>query len=427
MINLKTKTILCFDNGSFFEVCLKLADYYKQVLYYNPWDYSGFPKPDKARVGSEWANGKMLDTFDGKPFKKVESFWDCLSEADVIFFSDCYNGDMMEHLREMGYPVCGSGKGQILELDRWKAMQEFKEQGMDINNATRVIGMTKLRQFLSTVENKWIKISKYRKLVETFHHETMELSLPILEKMEWELGTMKETIEFLVCDPIDAIVEEGIDIYTVDGNYPEIVFAGTEVKDKAYYGEIMPYNKLSKGIQKTCQAIQPILQKYDYKGFYSTEIRTTKNANYLTDFTARLPLPPSPLYTLIMENLGEIIWNVANGTIVDIKPKAKCGLYLTITSDHYDEGHQAICFPPEYRDNIKLSYALKVDGQYSCLNVNNFTELGSICTIGESFEDCYKQMEKIVPTVKGYGIKLDINDCNKAHDEFLKMQKQSNG
>ena len=426
MINLKNKKILCFDNGSFFEICLKLADYYKEVMYYNPWDFTGFPKPDKARVGSEWINGTKQDTFDGKPFRHVEDFFSALTEADVIFFTDCYNGSLMEHLREIGYPVCGSGKGQIIELDRWQAMKEFKENGMDVpKQIVRVVGLTNLKKHLSGVTDKWIKISKYRKLVETFHHETMELSEPILEKMEWDLGSMKETIEFLVFDPIDAIVEEGIDIYTVDGKYPNIVLAGTEVKDKAYYGEIMNYDKLSKGIKKTTEQISPILKKYGYKGFFSTEVRTTKDGkNYLSDFTARLPLPPSPLYCLMIDNLGEIIWEIAHGNMVDIKPKAKCGLYLTITSEHYDEGHQTISFPEKYRENVKLSYPLKVDGKYSCLNINRFPEVGSICVTGNSYEECKKKMEEIIPTVKGYGIKLNNDDLDKAKAEFDKMMKQ---
>jgi len=422
-MNLKDKTILCFDSGSFFEVCLALTKEYKQVLYYCPWDYAGFPKPDKARIGSEWANGKQLDTFDGRNFKQVEDFYDALKETDIVFFTDCYQGSLMEHLREIGYPVCGSGRGQIIELDRWLAMKEFKEEGMDVpTQIVRVIGTSKLREHLKTVKDKWIKISKYRKLVETFHHEDYQLSMPILEKMEFELGSIKETIEFLVFDPIEAMVEEGIDCYTVNGQYPSNTLAGTEVKDKAYYGEIMPYTNLSKGIQKTTNAISPILKKYSYMGFFSTEVRTTPNKNFLTDFTARLPMPPSPLYSIMYKNLGEIIWNIANGQIVDIEPVAKCGLYLTICTDH-DEANQTIYFPEKYRDNIKLSYPTKVDGEYSIININHFPEIGSVCVCGNSYEECKKKMEEIVPTIKGYGIKIDMKDLDDAKAEFDKMQK----
>lgn len=425
MANLKNKTLLCFDNGSFFETCLCLTDYFGQVLYYSPWDYSGFPKPDKARIGTEWVKGKEQETFDGKNFRRVESFWEALKESDIIFFSDCYNGDLMEHLREMGYPVCGSGKGQILELDRWLCKQEFKGQGMDVNPMKRVTGMKALRELLQKEDDRYIKISRYRKLVETFHHDTYDLSLPILDKMAHELGPMAETIEFIIEEPIDCIVEEGIDIYTVDGKYPTNTICGTEVKDRAYYGEIMAYSALSEGLQETTNQIVPLLKKYGYKGFFSSEVRTTKSGeHYFSDFTARLPMPPSPLYGLMIDNLGDIVWGIANGEIVNIKPKAKCGLYLTLYSDFYDTDHQPVYFPQEIRSNVKLSYPIKVDGCYSCININGFPEAGSVVVAGDSYEDCYKQMEKLVPEIKGYGLKIELKDCEVAHEEFLKMTKK---
>jgi len=421
MANTKNKTILVHDSGAFFEIALALADHYKQVLYYVPWE-SGFPSPDKARVGTEWVNGKQLDTFDGKAFKRVPEFFEALKEADIVFFTDCYNGDLMEHLREMGYPVCGSGRGQILELDRWLCKQTFKAAGMDVNPMKRVTGMTALRELLKKEEDRYIKISRYRKLVETFHHETYQLSEAILDKMQHELGPMAETIEFIIEEPIEAIVEEGIDCYTVDGKYPNNTLAGTEVKDRAYYGEIMDYDKLSPGVQRTTNQISPMLKKYGYKGFFSTEVRTTKHdENFLSDFTARQPMPPSPLYTIMFENLGEIIWGIANGEIVDIKPKYKCGLYVTLYSDFFDSDHQPVWFPKEYRDNVKISYPIKVDGKYTAININGFPEVGSVVVGGNSFEECYKLMEKIAPEVKGYGLKIEVKDCEVAKGEFDKM------
>ena len=778
MANTKNKTILVHDSGAFFEIALALADHYKQVLYYVPWE-SGFPSPDKARVGTEWVNGKQLDTFDGKAFKRVPEFFEALKEADIVFFTDCYNGDLMEHLREMGYPVCGSGRGQILELDRWLCKQTFKAAGMDVNPMKRVTGMTALRELLKKEEDRYIKISRYRKLVETFHHETYQLSEAILDKMQHELGPMAETIEFIIEEPIEAIVEEGIDCYTVDGKYPKNTLAGTEVKDRAYYGEIMDYDKLSPGVQRTTNQISPMLKKYQYKGFFSTEVRTTKDKeNYLSDMTCfsddtevltkngwklfkdclpddeyctlnintdtieyqkcnnaisyhykgnmiqlynsgntynqlvtpnhnilrydrhkkrlfkeeagkltdkgyiprtasnwkgndqeffilpeyhkewysfypqvchkpalnikmidwasflgwflsegaighghvtitqfkspqreiikellkklpfnftehskgfqiqstqllkylkkygkcnqkyvpdyiknsskevieaflnayrlgdgtteygknkellhkrifttshkiaddiqecllkigkvgniskmknngkgskmsvkgsniyernhdiivisenisrkhywfetgsrkldyikevpydsnvycvsvpneilyvrrdgkptwsgncRLPMPPSPLYTIMFENLGEIIWGIANGEIVDIKPKYKCGLYVTLYSDFFDSDHQPVWFPKEYRDNVKISYPIKVDGKYTAININGFPEVGSVVVGGNSFEECYKLMEKIAPEVKGYGLKIEVKDCEVAKGEFDKM------
>ena len=296
---------------------------------------------------------------------------------------------------------------------------------MDVNPMKRVMGMAALREVLKKEEDRYIKISKYRKLVETFHHENYQLSEAILDKMQHELGPLAETIEFIIEEPIEAIVEEGIDCYTVDGQLPKATVAGTEVKDRAYYGEIISYDKLSKGIIKTTDQIVPLLKKYKYKGFFSTEVRTTKESkNFLSDFTARLPMPPSPLYSMMIENLGEIIWGIANGEIVDIKPKAKCGLYLTLYSDFYDTDHQPVYFPEKFRENVKLSYPVKVDGHYSCININGFPEVGSVVTVGNSYEECYKQMEKIAPEVKGYGLKIELKDCAVAYEEFNKMMRK---
>jgi hypothetical protein len=424
MANTKNKTILCFDNGTFFEFCLALADDYKEVLYYCPWDYSAFPKPDKARIGTEWVNGKQLSTFDGKPFRMVSTFFDHLKEADVVLFTDCYQGDVMEHLREMGYPVCGSGKGQILELDRWKCKQLFKSMGMDVNGMKRVVGMTALREVLGKEKNKYVKVSSYRRLVESFHHEEYKMSCVVLDKMENELGSACETIEFIIEDPIDAVVEEGIDIYTVDGKYPKMVLSGTEIKNKAYYGELMEYSKLTPGVQKTTDAIAPLMKQYQYKGFFSTEVRTTKdNKNYLIDMTCRLPLPPSPLYPLMFDNLGEIVWGLANGELIEIKPKAKCGLYLSISSTNYQASYQTVYFPEKYRDNIKLVNTVKVDGEYCNMNVNGFPEpeVGCIAVAGNSFEECKKMAEEIAEEVKGFGIMIDTSYIDIAKEEFDKM------
>lgn len=790
MANTKNKTILCFDNGTFFEFCLSLADYYKEVLYYCPWDYSAFPKPDKARIGSEWVNGKQLSTFDGKPFRMVSTFFDHLEESDVVLFTDCYQGDVMEHLRSMGYPVCGSGKGQILELDRWSCKQMFKSLGMDVNGMKRVVGMTALRELLGKEKNKYVKVSSYRRLVESFHHEEYKMSCVVLDKMENELGSACETIEFIIEDPIDAIVEEGIDIYTVDGKYPKMVLSGTEIKNKAYYGELMDYSKLTPGVQKTTDAIAPLMKKYQYKGFFSTEVRTTKdNKNYLIDMTCfsddtevltekgwklfkdcvvedkfatlntdtkqieyhyasgyiqypytgkminltndkgsydqlvtpnhtiihydrykkniireradnlkdkgyiprtgtwkgyneeyfelpeynkewewnssraggykicdkvhhnialkikmkdwasllawylsegsighghvtitqhkkdqrnvieevlnrlpfnyrkhntgfqiqstqllvelkkfgkcnekyipdyikqadipviqafldayragdgnteykdgiisrkryfttskkmaddlqecilkigscanisksnkgkgtlmqiknkkgyirnydcyiiteycsrkeywfetgarkdkyikevdykgfvycvnvpnetlyvrrqgkptwsgncRLPLPPSPLYPLMFDNLGEIVWGLANGELVEIKPKAKCGLYLSIASTNYQANYQTVYFPEKYRENIKLVNTVKVDGEYCNMNVNGFPEpeVGCIAVAGNSFEECKKMAEEIAEEIKGFGITIDTSYIDIAKEEFDKMVNQ---
>jgi phosphoribosylamine-glycine ligase len=205
-----------------------------------------------------------------------------------------------------------------------------------------------------------------------------------------------------------------------------MVLSGTEIKNKAYYGELMEYSKLTSGVQKTTDAIAPLMKQFQYKGFFSTEVRTTKdNKNYLIDMTCRLPLPPSPLYPLMFDNLGEIVWGLANGELVEIKPKAKCGLYLSIASTNYQADYQTVYFPEKYRENIKLVNAMKVDDEYCTLNINGFPEpeVGCIAVAGNSFEECKKMAEEIAEEIKGFGIQVDISQIDKAKEEFDKMIK----
>ena len=798
MANLKDKTLLYICSGGFFETALSLANYYKEVLYYVQWT-SGFPGMDKYVVGSEYKNGKVLDTFDGKPLRRVYDIYSHLEEVDIIMYSDVYDGEQAEFFRSLGYPVVSAGKGAELELDRWKCKVEFKGAGMDVNPAKRVVGIDALREELMKVKDRYIKISRFRKQTETFHHDEYILTEPLLNKMEHEMGPMSKIIEFIIEEPIDAIVEEGVDMYTVDGKYPQMLLAGVEIKDcydqdteiltdngwklfkdldktekvytldisdkrhirssfqqpidyiekeyngklvsiekdsvslritpnhkvliqdtyqnpdaeevnwtstntfscsavfkrgktdlklekiqnlvdvnkrfsmlqpkhlyispnpsltkihigkwklnkgdfaefmglylsegcaririnnaevniaqfkypdafentlkklpfkyhkigvgfniydmdlakylipfgksyqkfvpkwikecskkiinrfltayclgdgsfvtkyksvrkdstiaykyptgykemtsrlfytsspkmaddlqelllrvgsvstlstaKVYYnktdnidyamytvveklinrknyifpkdisyenykgkiycvtvpsgiimirrngkamwcgnsgyaGMIMPYDKLSEGVKETNAQLVPILKKYKYDGFLSTEVRTTKDSHhYLIDMTCRLPQPPSALYGEMFDNLGDIVWALGQREVVGVKPKATYGLYCTITSDWYDEAHQAIHFPEKYRHNVKLHYPLKVDGQYYCLNLNNHPECGSVVTVGSSFEDCKKQMEEIAKEVKGYGVSVKTDSIDTAIEEFAKMMK----
>jgi hypothetical protein len=423
MVNLHTKILLVVDYGSFFETALKLADSFKKVLYYVPWE-NGFPGMDKWAIGREWKDKQLQDTFDGKNFQRIETMWDHLEEVDCIFHTDVYGTSEMEFLRKMGYPVCSSGNLSRLELMRFETQKEFKAHGMDVINIKKIIGVESLREELKKVTNKFIKISKFRKHVESFHHINYELSLPLLRKLESELGPLSTVLEFTVWDPIDSVREEGYDGFCVSGEYPKTSFSGIEKKDVCYAGGIVPYDKMSEGIRKTNAQIAPILKEGNYRGFFSTEVRTTKDGkNYLIDPTMRLPQPPSALYGEIFDNLAEIIWSTANGELVDIKPKAKFGLYAVISSDWYDEHHQNIYFPDAIRDHVKLNYPIKIDGKYTCLNIYQHPECGALVTVGDSFDQCKKELEKLAPLIEGYGVKVDLTEIDSAIEDYNEMMK----
>ena len=279
----KDKTLLVCDNGLFFDFALKLTEHFKKVYYYTEWK-NAYPGMAEAVVGTEWKNGKRLKTFDGKNIERIENMFSVLDEIDCFFTPDIYDGDLLELLERSGIPCFGSGKAECLELNRYETAVEMKGLGMDVARTINIVGMAALREHLKKNEDKFIKISKYRKVFETFHHINYKLSEPLLDNIENTLGPLKYIVEFVVVDNIEAIVEEGIDAYSVNGELPSMVFTGCEIKDVSYAGRLMKTDELSVGNKKVNEKFVKLLKKYDNSGFFSTEVRTTKEGkNYFID------------------------------------------------------------------------------------------------------------------------------------------------
>lgn len=425
MVDLKSKKALIVDNGVFFELALKIASHFGHSYFYSTWE-AGYPHINKSLIGSEWKNGEKLNTFDGVSFERVECMFDYIDEVDIIIFLDIYDGDLQQFLVEKGYKVFGCMKGEELELERWDTKNFFRKRGMDVQPIKRIIGLDALREELKKVKNKWIKISKFRAVFETFHHIDYKLSEPLLDKMAWTLGPMAKVTEFIVEDHIDALVEEGMDAYTVDGKYPNAMFGGVEIKDTSFAGMFIPYSELSDGLKKVNDQLSPILKKYGYRGFMSTEVRTTKDGkHYLIDPCTRAPSPPSELYQEVYDNLGEIVWGAAHGELVNPKANARYGLEVMINSEWFMEGHQSVYFPPEIRRWVKLKNLMKVDDHYYCLNIDGHNCIGGLIATGNSFEECKKKIEQMAPLIEGQGISINPGSVDEAISEYKKTMKLS--
>lgn len=421
----KDKTILCVDNGLFFEFCLKLADYFKKVYYYTEWK-DAYPGMAEAVVGTEWKNGKKLNTFDGKNIERVENLFEVISEIDCFFTPDIYDGDLLELLEDAGIPCFGSGKAERLELNRYETAVEMKKLGMDVANTVSVIGMEALRAHLKKNENKYVKISKYRKTFETFHHINYRLSEPLLDQIENTLGPLKYIVEFVVVDSIDAVVEEGIDAYAIDGKIPKSMFTGCEIKDVAYAGKLITEKDLSVGNKKVNEKFEVLLKKYDHNGFFSTEVRTTKDGkHYFIDPCMRLGLPPNALYQEIYQNLGDIIWQGANGVLVEPETENPYGMEVLISTGWHSGNHQTVYFPESVRQWIKLINPIKIDGTYHVLRLGDSSTIGSLVAVGKSHEECRKKIEKMAKLIEGYDLNIKTEGLDEAIEAFQTMEKLS--
>ena len=114
-MNLSTKSILIYDNGTFTSVAERLARDFGKVYYYSPWK-GGFPQKKFTLMG------------DGlKGVERVNDFWDYVDSADICFFPDVIDGDIQVHLDSLDKKVFGSRKGEDLELDRVGMKETMKD------------------------------------------------------------------------------------------------------------------------------------------------------------------------------------------------------------------------------------------------------------------------------------------------------------
>ena len=273
MDNLKDKTLLCFDYGLFATWAVKLAKDFGRVLYYCPFK-SAFPKTNQFVIGTG---------FEG--VERVTNFWDHLDEVDCFMFPDVYDADLQLHLRDLGKPVWGSAKGEELELLRWQTKMFLKKDlHLPVQPVERVIGIEDLRALLRDTTNKYVKISMLRGDFETFRHDNYELSEPLMDEIEQKLGPNKWDKEFIVEDAIDDAIEVGYDGWTIDGEYPNPGMFGYEIKDVSYVGVVRPYSALPEPVREVNKKLAPVFAQYNYRGFWSSEIRVPKNQKpYLTD------------------------------------------------------------------------------------------------------------------------------------------------
>jgi hypothetical protein len=421
MYNLKEKTALVIDNGMYFETARSLAKSFGKVYYFCEY-HSAYPGIDKAAIGNEYRQGHALHSFDDLPVCRITELWDVIDSVDIAVFPDVGNGDLAEYLRKQGIPVFGAGCGEVLELGRVKAKAMIAEEGLAVDPYEMVIGTTALREALKEPGSCYIKISKYRGVFETFHHTKPEQTGIWIDDIEWRLGKLADVVHFIIEQPLETEVEIGTDSYTVAGQYPSRILAGTEIKDLGYCGRFFSYDEQPQGIRTVDAGLAPVFKKLDYRGWYSTEIRETKDGTpYLVDFTARTPTPPGFLYPLLYDNYADIVWGVANGEMVEPEILHQYGMMVILSSPWYVQHMLHVCFPEEYREHVQLLMPVKIDGEYYCISEYGMAEFGAVSVVGDSIEECTAKAEEILQTIEAYQFTYDANVAEKATNAFRTM------
>src|SRR5258708_35511643 len=145
-------------SASFTHIAEAVALDVKRCLYHSNWQ-TGFP------YTRDFLPGIGLDYVE-----RADNLFDYLSEVDWFVFCDVGLGDLQEYLRTQGYPVCGSGSGQLLEQDRWALRSIAQGAGLQVAEAELVHGIDELRAVLRQAEKCYVKVSLWRGLMETYCH-----------------------------------------------------------------------------------------------------------------------------------------------------------------------------------------------------------------------------------------------------------------
>jgi len=411
------RTALVVDGGLFLPFAQRLARDFKNVLYFCPGE-KPFPLLNDAVLG---------DGFGG--VTRVDDLWMAVEEMitpeDVIVFPDVGHADLALHLQQMGHAVWSSRYGDQLELDRVFLKNFQRSQGMAIPPYEVVHGLTALAEYLRQHEDVYVKLSKYRGVMETFHSVTYRLSEPWLAIMACKLGPLKDTVDFVVEDHIEAIAELGFDGFCIDGQFPEVAVQGIEAKDFGYIGCVRPFATLPKEIQGTIEPLLNFLTEQNYRNFFSTEVRVGEDGTpYLTDPCCRHASPAGECLDELYENLGEIIWLGARGILLEPVYTAKFAVQAMIDHPGDEDLWRLVDLPDDARQWTKLFFACEIEGKI-CLPPFPWSHstIGSVLGIGDTLEEAIEDLKEHAELLGGQGLTIHTEAVVEVVKEIQKSEE----
>ena len=397
---LKDKTIIIVDNGSHIGFAQRLSREFKTVYYHNPSGKSSYPAEHDAAVG-EGMEGITV-SYD---------FYDDVKESDAVFFLDLYHDDWQQHLVSMGIPVWGAREGEEIETERIAAKKLMRRLGLPVNKYEVVVGLDNLREYLKKNEDVFVKVSRWRGDGETFHSENYQAIENKLNHLQVFYGAMADRKEFCIEKPIEAVCEVGLDLFCIDGQFPDVVPFGFEAKDCGYVCTVMPYKDISPLLTDLPNKMADTLRELQYRSDFSTEHRITKKkVSYCIDIVAgRKPSPPSELLQELILNWGEIMFYGAQGKMIQPEYAAKFGCEIIIHCSEAEKEWVTIQVPEEIRRWVKLKNVCFYNDAFQYIPQSfEMEEIGAVVAIGNSIEECIEKVGEYCSLIVAHGLEMNV-------------------
>lgn len=405
-------TALVIDNGLFVEFAVRLAKDFGKVYYYSPWE-SAFPTTNRMIVGAV------------PGVERVLSVWDIVDKVDLFVFPDVCYSELQEYLVGQGKRVWGSRRGEELEQRRDFCKEVLRSVDLPVGPYKLITGVAALRDFLKENENQYVKVNRTRGDFETFKAENWRLVEPRLVEIEHKLGAKKNITEFVVEAEIPDAVELGWDGYTIDGQFPTAAMSGIEIKSNGYVGRFKKYADIPEPLREVNEKLSNILEQYKYRNLWCAETRITRDGTpYVIDPCCRAGSPPSEVALLIYTNLADIMWEGAEGNMVDPIPAAEWAAEIMLHSDWAAENWQPVDFPPELRDNVKFYFPTVIEDRYYTVPVgHSLPAIGAVVAVGDTMEQAIENVKKIAEQVHGYYVHAPIQAMDDAQVEIDKLKE----
>ena len=378
------EVIACvIDTGTFVHVARRLGREFAKTYYWSPWETNS-PKFKDAVIGDGYSE-----------IIRVESVDDVEDECDLFVFLDIGYSGLQRRLIKNGKAVWGSRDADEIEARRGKFLEVLSTQtDLPVPNYDAIKGITNLRLFLKDNPDRYIKVSTYRGDFETCHFRSINEDESMLDAWAVKLGPLKEEFVFYVFEPIDTEIEDGIDSYCIDGAWPKTVIHGMECKDSAYIGTFQEFEKVPVEVSCVNKAFTPVLASYGYRGAFCTEVRITKEGeSYFIDPTCRFPSPPSQIMCEMIGNLGDIVWQGANGILVEPEQIAQFGAQAIFHVDRDEWG--VFQLSDEMLDKwVKIGFSFQKDGKV-CVppDPQGVCEIGWVIGIGDTIDDAISHLK----------------------------------
>lgn len=394
---------LVIDNGLFPDVARHLTKMY-DVRYFSTWGNS-FPLSKERAVGLGIPGVERVN----EPLREMLT-----NPPDLVVVPDLYLNDYEMAARKLEIPTIGAGDANRLETDRWHLKEFLIEHDLDVITSVEIEGVENVKAYLDKHPDTYVKVSVFRGDMET---RSARDWLTEYDDLKSRLGPLGVKMRFIVEDAIPDALEIGFDGWFCDGQMLEPFIVGAETKDSRYWGYVCDsVKKLPKETQKIIEALGSYFRQYEYRGFFSNEMRILPNGQtFFTDATTRVPSPPGGVLMAACKNFGPVMATIANGEMATPNFAGDWLFEVVMKSDWGSHHYLEVDVPS--LDGYTFHNYCMIDGKVWVIpHDSEMAEFGSALGWG-SLQGGFD-----MATANCEAVKADRMDCDKGKIEDVKEE-----